>query len=546
MWEKILLILLSVFVMMSVSHTAFGAGYDVFPRASLPSRELVVARVTGKPFDLQLALVSLQGLVNRDKPRIYLLWDARDLPWLEKMYLEGLINMPDFLDEPEMLFERFSQYVKGVVVYDPDRLFTVNVATVVSACEELIIASPRMAELLGMEIVVDLRNRFEYEVDGYRWAWETYRTEISSQALAVLYPTTFDGRARDYLIANKIFTFWVSGPQEPIRPGMSSSKERTFAEEVFAAMPPNIPLFGFWYGGEGIGIGELPGTKLASEYAKYGVCTDGSPNLSFHSGFRFDDFVFENKPSGREVEYDPTKVYITFIMSDGDNMNVWDYTHFDQQWQDPNRSNIPIGWTMGPALGELKPFIAKYYYETATEMDYFLAAVSGIGYIYPGVYADRLKNSSDVFSEYLSITEHFMEKMGMTSVNVHHLYEKGKRGTEGYAKGMPGLESIFYGYCRTEGFTYKDANWISQDVPVFRAIAEMSDANASMEQRINKLVWDIRGMVGNNRPAFAHVFVVNWFMTPSALVKVMEKLGDTYVAVRPDEFVELFYESQKQ
>lgn len=546
MCERVVCILLCAIVMMSVSYVVLAASDDVFPRAPVPSRDLVVARVQGKPFDLQLALVSLQGLVNREKPQIYLLWDSRDLSWLERMYDQGLINMPDFLDEPEELYDKFQNVIKGAVVYDPDRLFTVNVATVVSACEDLIIASPRLAEQLGASIVVDLRDRWEYEVDGYRWAWETYKSEVSSQALAILYPTTFDGRARDYLIANKIFTFWVSGPEEPARPGMNSSKEKVFAQEVFASTPSNIPLFGFWYGGEGIGIGEVPGTNLASAYAKYGVCTDGSPNLSLHSGFRFEDYVYENRSSLRSVEYDPTKVYLAFIMSDGDNLNVWDYTHFDQQWKDPSRGKIPIGWTMGPALGELKPFIAKYYYDTATEYDYFLAAVSGIGYIYPGVYAEKLQSPPTVFDEYLSITRRFMQKLGMTSVNVHHLYEKGKRGTEGYAKGIADLESIFYGYTRTDGFTYKDATWVFEDVPVFRAIVPMSDPNSSAEQRINKLVWDIRGMIGNNRPAFAHVFVVNWFLTPSALEQVMDKLGDGYVAVRPDELVKLFNESQRR
>lgn len=242
MWERVVCILLSAIVMMSVSHIVLAASDDIFPRAPLPSRDLVVARVSGKPFDLQLALVSLQGLVNREKPQVYLLWDSRDLSWLEKMYDQDIINMPDFLDEPEMLFEKFRNDIKGLVVYDPDRLFTVNVATVVSACEDLIIASPRLAEQLGANIIVDLRDRWEYEVDGYRWAWETYKSEVSSQALAILYPTTFDGRARDYLIANKIFIFWVSGPEEPSRPGMNSLKEKAFAEEVFASTPPNIPL----------------------------------------------------------------------------------------------------------------------------------------------------------------------------------------------------------------------------------------------------------------------------------------------------------------
>ena len=52
-------------------------------------------------------------------------------------------------------------------------------------------------------------------------------------------------------------------------------------------------------------------------------------------------------------------------------------------WLDPSRGKLPINWGMTPQLALLFPAIAEYYYDSATENDYFVCGPSGSGYLYP-------------------------------------------------------------------------------------------------------------------------------------------------------------------
>lgn len=53
-------------------------GLGVFPKASVPDWTLVVFDLSQCTIGEKHLLVSLQGLVNRHKPRIYLVWDQRE------------------------------------------------------------------------------------------------------------------------------------------------------------------------------------------------------------------------------------------------------------------------------------------------------------------------------------------------------------------------------------------------------------------------------------------------------------------------------------
>jgi hypothetical protein len=46
------------------------------------------------------------------------------------------------------------------------------------------------------------------------------------------------------------------------------------------------------------------------------------------------------------------------------------------------------------------------------------------------------------------------------------------------------------------------------------------------------------------RPAFLHLFAINWWSKPSDLAAMMAALGDDYVACTPNQFVDLWRQSQ--
>lgn len=102
---------------------------------------------------------------------------------------------------------------------------------------------------------------------------------------------------------------------------------------------------------------------------------------------------------------------VCFLMTDGDNIQ-WLLSGFevDNWYGSPYRGKVPLGWTISPALGRLAGPALEWIYSNATESDYFVAAPSGVGYIYPDYYPD--------LQSYAALTSQFMEKTDLSIINV--------------------------------------------------------------------------------------------------------------------------------
>lgn len=94
------------------------------------------------------AVATLQGLVNRSNPQLYLIYvDSQHKPgnvdeyWLDKCSRHGqwLYEVPkEEIKSLESLIETLRKFVNGVVVYDPMVPVTSNVASAVAGAEGLI------------------------------------------------------------------------------------------------------------------------------------------------------------------------------------------------------------------------------------------------------------------------------------------------------------------------------------------------------------------------------------------------------------------------
>ena len=142
------------------------------PRSNEPTGELVVLRIWPDAVDMRIALGALQGIVNRDRPRLYIGLD-KPLYWLE--YYGGKVYRNV---EPDVwkIFGRFKGQVKGVVVYGFSLDALANVAITYAGIEELIPATPKLAEELasrfGWKTRHDLRGRWKTRHEAYKWAFE--------------------------------------------------------------------------------------------------------------------------------------------------------------------------------------------------------------------------------------------------------------------------------------------------------------------------------------------------------------------------------------
>ena len=92
-------------------------------------------------FDTLHLVACLQGIVNRERPHLYIDYTDADAFWLEKMrakgaYLECANLTP--LGSIEAAISAFAKQIKGVVVWDPNVPSTNNVASTICGVENLI------------------------------------------------------------------------------------------------------------------------------------------------------------------------------------------------------------------------------------------------------------------------------------------------------------------------------------------------------------------------------------------------------------------------
>lgn len=506
---------------------------DIFPVSAAPADTVDYINVSASAPDVQLAMQTLQGLINREKPVLYLKTCPQDGFWMDWFKERKFIKNTKKYNDYKQLIAKYKNKIKGVVVTDPALASTKNIATMLAGVDNVIAVSPRLAKQLGLPIVHDLRGRWTNDADAYRWIMDNYWDKMNHNLAACLWPHA--NGVRDYLVQNKAFIFWIPGPIDGAKKTSAPEEQMKFVEELLGRLPANIPIMGYSYAGLDIGIGEGGGVGLMAEFGKYLVGSVSTANLSLHSGIKVPAFKQKKPHPMPKLKRD--KTYITFVISDGDNIPVMTTVNWPQVWKNKKRGDFPVAWTISPASTLLIPGIMDYYYQTSTPNDIFMAAVSGVGYTYPIMYGLRYQPSDRqlVFNEFLEQTRYYMQAMDLVSINPSNV---GSKEISRYAEIIPELTSIFADYgCVVKD--YSAATGITaNNIPVFHAVTSW-DPKGTGDQQIDYIVSQIKDIEPDRKPAFMHVFICNWFWDLPMIQKVIDKLGDDYVVVAPDHLAAL-------
>jgi hypothetical protein len=510
---------------------------DIFPRSAPPAKTLIVCDISRERTDVRMLIYSLQGLVNRKQPRLYCISVPNDDLWLANLKTRGDITATDVDAKPLDLVTRFRDSFKGVIITDPFLPASKNLATMIAGVQDGLVVSPRLAKELNLPVLMDLRGKWKTSFDAYQWAFDNLWPKLNHHVLACAYPDHL--ALRDYLVENKVFIFWLPGPIDGARKYSNPNAEVHQMEELFAKMPVNIPIMSYCYAGKDIGIGEGGGVTLFAEFGHYLVGSIDLSNLSVHTGVQIAQLHQQAAPPPPKL--DDSKVYFSWLISDGDNLPVLTLSNFPQLWADKVRGKFPIGWTMSPSAAMLIPDIADYYYRTATPNDYFMAAVSGIGYTYPDSYGKRYRpgDRQKVFDEFIAQSAQYMKRcdekqlwvIGATKPEVFRRF----------AEKIPFLDALWPDYGRMVS-SYSEVTFAtSRNIPVFRSATSWRE-DATREERVAQLVRDIHTMTPAQKPAFMQAFAINWFTDLPLLDEVVQKLGLDYVCVRPDHLAQLWRE----
>ncbi len=502
---------------------------SVFPHSPPPAKRLLVCDVRDLPDDEKLLLVSLQGIVNRESPRIYLIFNSVDERWLSWMKERGDIEEIEWVKNPRTLLGRFRNKLKGMIITDPEVPASIDGATMLAGIENGVIVSPRLIPYLSLPILRDLRGRWKRNYEVYDWALKNLWDKLNHQFIVSLPPNWVV--MRDYAIQFKAFTFWITGEVDGKPPVADPLEEQLVIEDLLGRMPPNTGVLGIPYAGKGIGIQEEGGVALWSKYGKF-LAWSHIPNLSVHSGTRRKEFRQTPAPLPPLGH----KIYVTFLISDGDAPVNWYDFYLRRYWGDPQRGKFPLAWTVGPTVYDLIPDIMDYYYSRANENDYFVCAF-GVGYAFMDIYGEIFEEREEIWGRFLDLTKEYMSKMGLDCLWTHH---EGEEYFRIYGEKL-NLKCILADYGRQYGVNAYEKSHIllPSDVPVFRSLTSF-DPEGGEKKNFSLLLDDVRRFTPRERPAFMHIFVQCYPMSPSLLKELWEKLGEEYIPLRPDQLSELY------
>ncbi|GAA3516780.1 GxGYxYP domain-containing protein [Actinocatenispora rupis] len=464
--------------------------------------------LTGASAADQLLVASLQGLVNRTRPRIATLRPADEggLTWLRTAGLTWRTVADGWA-----LLDKYRSVVRGVVVTDPDLPATRNLATTIAGLDDAIIAAPEQLDRLsGLPVVADLRGRFSDDIAAYTWAVDTLWPRCEHRLLVGLDPEGTLGNLREYAVATKALTLWIH-PDVP--------ESRAVGERVMAGMAPGSSFLGWWPAGVG---GESDGTELTSRHGLIVLAADHSQNLTVFGGV---PAPVSGAQRALPVPALANRVYVTFSMTEGDNLQ-YNQHRMRVLWDDPGRGAVPLNWSTNPLLVDAAPIFLSHFQRTASRNDYLMAGPSGAGYAYPSPWPD------DTLASFTGMTARYMRRTGMDSAVI--LNRVG-----GSDVPMSDAEAARYITDVRPLGLFKDwtdttkLSVLHGDTP--QAVSYLT---SSVDEATAAIATSAAGWSGD-APLFLSIGILSWNLTPTDVATIAGTLGDPYTVVRGDQFFRL-------
>lgn len=455
----------------------------------------------------QLLFASLQGLVNRVRPRIVTLRPADEGTdtWLTTAGLRYRTA------EGWDLIRRYRSIVRGVVVTDPNLPATRNLATTIAGQQDALIADPsHLDRLSGLPVVADLRGRFGDEIAAYGWAADHLWSEAEHRVIVGLDPENTLCDLRDYAVATRALVLWI-------HPDVAAS--RAIGERVMARMAPGSAFLGWWPAGVG---GESDGTELTSRHGLIVLAADHSQNLTVFGGVRAP--VAAHQPA-LPVPALRNRIYVTFSLTEGDNLQ-YNQHRMRILWDDPGRGSVPLNWSTNPLLVDAAPTFLSYYQRTATRNDYLMAGPSGAGYAYPSPWPD------DTLGAFTGMTARYMRRCGMDSAVILNRID---------GEDVPLSDAEAARYVRDvqplglfkDWTTRTELSVLHGDTP--QAVSYLT---SSVDEAQSAIADSSAGWSGRE-PLFLSIGILSWNLTPTDVATIAAGLGSQYAVVRGDQFFRL-------
>lgn len=486
---------------------------------------------------------SLQGNVNRVSPLIWVLktpvveYDGPGAMVDRSFWLNTIDDRQKIVfDDPFLMVRdfahKFTDRVKGCVLYDsdifgsyasgarhpqpPDNLVArLNATAMLCATYNAIALTKEQHNRLKTEYGLDLpvlanttTDEFSNWLACYRYIYEHFSEELSTQEMAN--NSHYCLGMFDLLIKNKMFI--INMKADP------SVLEQNLTDAIFDRCPAPSPVYGVWNVAGG-GPNEDSYQRYLNSRGKYAIVNFEAFNLSFTSGLPA--YVPEKSETKRDLVYDPSKRYICFTQTDGDNYEFIQQV-FPVKFALPGRADYPVGWEIPATLSELDPVAAKWYYQHMG-LNSFVNPVTGAGYfkyMLPEPYLD----------EYFALTEQYMKEARYRTIRtMDYSFETGRLLTV-----IPSVEGVFCGYggndaARPTVAGYANTHEMYNGKPLF----------------INYSYLDIDQVIAYEGPAPSFFSVACVYTNPVDVVNTIRSLPPDWMVVSPGEMVDIYKQYRK-
>ena len=483
--------------------------------------KLDVIDVSTRSANVQTMLVTLQGIVNRKTPRIFLWHGSDDLEkWPEEFGFEYEITKNE-----KDIVEKYKSEIKGLIVWDRRNDYTLNLATTLAGLNDAMVVTKKQAETYTAEpfnfpIIENLCGVFEDKYEMYEYMYENVWPECTKRTIVSLDPSESQHfcHLRDMAVAVKAAVLWLDPTQD---------RDKELLKKFLGDCDyTNCYITGWWPDeGEGVTLG-----------CNFGIPTIPSDYFVNYTVYSSMSRELEIKETPKKPELE-NKIYIAFIISDGDNIQY--IQHFMKRdtmsWLSEDRGKIPLSWTVSPAIYDAAPQILNYYYKTATDNDLLICGPSGLGYGYLQLFSD-LENGADVFGHYVKMSDNYFWKTGLNFVTLWHELTKEQEDILGN-----NWRSLLALSTYRPQLGKEDSGTIGSAVK-FRNIPAYAHSTDEIYNEIKSEMDKFDG----SRPVFLCPQAVAWDISVTDLVEFSDKLkaeyGDTVEFVRADHLAMLYAE----
>jgi hypothetical protein len=455
---------------------------------------------------------SLKGIINRTQPRIFSYegdaFAEGPYTWLQSLGM----TWTEYANNWDLI-TKYRSEIGGLIVYDPAQTATINLATMLAKDKKALVTSPALLNKLtsapyNLPILQDLRGQFTSKLQVYQTIYNTYWPSLDHRLLISLNPDVHKAALREYAVATGLATVWLD-------PNVSGESE--LLNSFLSSMPANSNVVG-WWNEEGSGVGR------ASNYGVATIASDWCSNLTMHSG------------TSRTVNLKPippkptlqNKIYVAFIMSDGDNLQYVEHL-MRKLWNNPDRGSVPMGWTISPSMIDAMPGALNFLYQTSTDNDNLISGPSGYGYAYP-----NNMNSTNL-NQYVAKTEEYNRKAGLRVTTVWNTITGGINQNVGqaYATYAPSLLGV------SAQNTGGPLTIYNNTLPGF----PLSCNYCAQEQNVKDFIAGAAAGWNRAEPRFILIQAQPWQdMKPTNFKNVANSLNSDYIVVRPDHFFQLIRE----